>query len=107
MHFAATEADASKATRPPTMYRAKEMGVVRQAKEMASQKVGEIPVSSKRHSVLPGLCVVMLCFYMSHCRVEQLLRSLTRWNLMDATEYIWLLHLLVGPRLPLVTELYF
>ena len=62
MHFVATDADASKATRTPTTYRAKEMGVVRQAKEMASQKVGEIPVSSKRHSVLPGLCVVLLYF---------------------------------------------
>ena len=43
---AAEAADAAnRAARQPTLYLAKEMGVVRQAKEMTSPKVGEIPVS--------------------------------------------------------------
>lgn len=44
--FAAAEApEAIKSTRQPTRYLAKEMGVVREAKEMASPRVAEIPVS--------------------------------------------------------------
>lgn len=57
--------EANKAPRQPTLYFAKEMGVVREAKEMASPKVAEIPVSLN----LPGFCVrarVRLCLWFRH-----------------------------------------
>ena len=107
---AAEAADAAnKATRQPTLYLAKEMGVVRQAKEMTSPKVGEIPVSelltlltllllgfSSESSKL-ACCVVPMC----DGRVDQRWRSCRNWSLRAATVCSWYL-LWVGGRLSLL-----
>lgn len=50
--------ETNKAPRQSTLYLAKEMGVVRAGKEMASPKVAEIPVSFS----LPGPCARMPAF---------------------------------------------
>ena len=81
---AAEAADAAnKATRQPTLYLAKEMGVVRQAKEMTSPKVGEIPVSE-----LLTLLTLLLLGFSSESSKLACCRANVRWQSGSTVEVV-------------------